>query len=147
MKSLLDKLTERWIGVRMLEEEAKAEDVVEMLRMSREQIRAHMRQTMGDNFCPGGGASEAGGTHIGDVVHHHTHTETNTGGPGKKWLVRGLVAAALLGSGAGATSLLNLFGLSGGGGVTLPVDRDTTYDLILGEPDAVPRSEKEDKER
>ena len=43
MKNLLDKLMERWVGVRMLEEEAKAKDVAEMLRINREEVRAHLR--------------------------------------------------------------------------------------------------------
>ena len=85
MKSLLDKLTERWMGVRLLEEEAKAEDVAEMLRINREQIRAHLRNTLGGNFSPE--SVESGSTHIGDVVHHHTETNTETGN-GKRWLAR-----------------------------------------------------------
>tara|TARA_Y100001938_G_C8046432_1_gene409170 strand:- start:376 stop:840 length:465 start_codon:yes stop_codon:yes gene_type:complete len=147
VKSLLDKLTERWMGVRLLEEEAKAEDVAEMLRINREQIRAHLRNTLGGNFSPEG--VEQGSTHIGDVVHHHTETNTDTTSSGKKWLVKGLIAAALLGSGAGAPFLLNLLG----GGlpdtpvVIPPTDGGSEYDLRLGEPDAVPRRAEEDSER
>lgn len=145
MKSLLDKLTERWMGVRLLEEEAKAEDVAEMLRINREQIRAHLRNTLGGNFSPE--SVESGSTHIGDVVHHHTETNTEASGNGKKWLAKGLIAAALIGSGAGAPFLLNLFGgdLPSIPPVVTPGGSD--YDLKLGEPDAVPESAEEDQGR
>lgn len=145
MKSLLDKLTERWMGVRLLEEEAKAEDVAEMLRINREQIRAHLRNTLGDNFSPE--SVESGSTHIGDVVHHHTETNTETSGNGRKWLAKGLIAAALMGSGAGGGLLWGLFGddLPSIPPVVTPGGSD--YDLKLGEPDAIPRREGEDTER
>jgi len=145
VKSLLDKLTERWMGVRLLEEEAKAEDVAEMLRINREQIRAHLRNTLGGNFSPE--SVENGSTHIGDVVHHHTETNTETNGSGKKWLAKGLIAAALIGSGAGAPFLLDLLGgdLPSLPPVVTPGGSD--YDLKLGEPDAIPRREGEDTER
>ena len=143
MKNLLDKLLERWVGVRMLEEEAKAEDVAEMLRLNREEVRAHLRSSLGSDFSPE--SVEAGRTHIGDVVHHHTETNTETASNGKKWLSKGLIAAALIGSGAGAPFLLNLFG--GDLPVVSPPGGGSEYDLKLGEPDAVPESTKEDTER
>ena len=143
MKTLLDKLMERWAGVRMLEEEAKAKDVEEMLRINREEVRAHLRNTLGGSFSPEG--VETGSTHIGDVVHHHVETNTGTGGGGKKWIGKGLIAAALLGSGAGAPFLLNLFG--GDLPVLAPLGEGSEYDLELGEPDAVPKNANEDSER
>ena len=144
MKTLLDKLMERWAGVRMLEEEAKAEDVAEMLRINREEVRAHLRNTLGGNFSPE--SVESGGTHLGDVVHHHTETNTETGSGGRKWLGKGLIAAALLGSGAGAPFLLNLLG-GEIPAVVNPPGEGSKYDLKLGEPDAVPESKKEDQGR
>ena len=143
MKTLLDKLMERWAGVRMLEEEAKAEDVAEMLRINREEVRAHLRNSLGGSFNPEG--VEAGSTHIGDVVHHHVETNTETGGGGRRWLGKGLIAAALIGGGAGAPFLLNLFG--GDLPVVSPPGEGSEYDLKLGEPDAVPESAKEDQGR
>lgn len=143
MKTLLDKLMERWAGVRMLEEEAKAEDVAEMLRINREEVRAHLRNSLGGNFNPEG--VETGSTHIGDVVHHHVETNTESSGGGRKWLGKGLIAAALLGSGAGAPFLLNLLG--GEIPVVSPPGEGSKYDLKLGEPDEVPESKKEDQGR
>jgi hypothetical protein len=142
VQTLLDKLMERWAGVRMLEEEAKAEDVAEMLRINREEVRAHLRNSLGGNFNPEG--VETGSTHIGDVVHHHVETNTETSGGGKKWLGKGLIAAALLGSGAGAPFLLNLLG--GEMPVVAPGE-GSKYDLELGEPDEVPENKKEDSGR
>ena len=145
MKTLLDKLMERWAGVRMLEEEAKAEDVAEMLRINREEVRAHLRNNLGSNFSPE--SVESGSTHIGDVVHHHVETNTETGSSnGRKWLGKSLIAAALLGSGAGAPFLLNLLG-GEVPAVVNPPGEGSKYDLKLGEPDAVPESKKEDQGR
>jgi len=143
VKTLLDKLVERWMGVRILEEEAKAEDVAEMLKLSREEVRAHLRNHLGSGFSPE--SVEGGRTHIGDVVHHHT--ETNTGGTGKKWLSKGLIAAALIGSGAGAPFLLSLLGGVPIPSVVTPPGEGSKYDLKLGEPDEVPKRQGEDQER
>ena len=129
----------------MLEEEAKAEDVAEMLRINREEVRAHLRNNLGSNFSPE--SVESGSTHIGDVVHHHVETNTETGSSnGRKWLSKSLIAAALLGSGAGAPFLLNLLG-GEIPAVVNPPGEGSKYDLKLGEPDAVPESKKEDQGR
>jgi len=145
VKTLLDKLMERWAGVRMLEEEAKAKDVAEMLRINREQVRAHLRNNLGSNFSPE--SVESGSTHIGDVVHHHTETNTGTGTGKKKWLAKGLIAAALLGSGAGAPFLLSLLGGVPVPPVVAPPGDGSKYDLQLGEPDEVPKRQVQDQER
>lgn len=139
MKSLFDKLVERWAGIRMLEEQAKAEDVAESLRLGQELVRAHYRTHLGEDFQS---QSKTGSTHIGDVTHNHS--ETNTNGKGKSWLPKLAILAGLLASGGIGAALPDLLGLfSGATGVSLP-DLDTKYDLKLGEPDEIHGGEGSD---
>ena len=139
MKSLFDKLVERWAGIRMMEEQAKAEDVAESLRLGQELVRAHYRTHLGEEFQ---GQAKTGSTHIGDVTHNHSETNTD----GKSWLPKLLLLGGLLASAGAGSFLPTLFGLaSGEGGGS--VDLDTKYDLKLGEPDEIQLGEGKDQGR
>lgn len=141
MKSLFDKLVERWVGIRMLEEEAKAEDVVSSLRLSQDLVRAHYQTHLGENL---GDSAGGGSTHIGDVTHNHPETSTN----GKKrWMPKMMLLAGLLASGGAGAALPQIFGLFGASPAVPGPDSDTQYNLKLGEPDAVPKGAREDQGR
>jgi len=145
VKSLFDRLVERWAGIRMLEEQAKAEDVAESLKLGQDLVRAHYRTHLGSNFPEG---SSGGSTHIGDVTHNHS--ETNTNGKGKGWLPKLLLVGGLLASGgvgAAIPELLGLFSEAPSAPVAPAPDSDTQYNLGLGKPDAIPDGKKEDQGR
>ena len=141
MKSLFDRLVERWAGIRMMEEEAKAEDVASSLRLGQELVRAHYRTHLGENF---GESNKSGSTPIGDVPHNHSEPHTN----GKKsWLPKLLLLGGLVASGGVGAALPQILGLFGASPVAQLPNSDTQYNLKLGEPDAVPEREGEDQGR
>ena len=141
MKSLFDRLVERWAGIRMMEEEAKAEDVASSLRLGQELVRAHYRTHLGENFGEG---NKSGSTHIGDVTHNHSETNTN----GKKsWMPKMALLAGLLASGGVGAALPQILDLFGASSVIPSPDPDTQYNLKLGEPDAIPERAGEDQGR
>lgn len=138
MKSLFDRLVERWAGIRMMEEEAKAEDVASSLRLGQELVRAHYRTHLGENF---GESNKSGSTHIGDVTHNHSETNTN----GKKsWLPKMLLLGGLVASGGIGAALPQILELFGASSVIPALNPDTLYNLKLGEPDEVPEGSGED---
>jgi hypothetical protein len=139
VKSLFDRLVERWAGIRMMEEQAKAEDTAESLRLGQELVRAHYRTHLGEKFTD---AASDVSTHIGDVTHNHSETNTN----GKKsWGPKVLLLAGLLASGGAGAVLPQMFETPGGPSA-IP-DSDTQYNLKLGEPDEVPEGKGKDQGR
>jgi hypothetical protein len=141
VKSLFDRLVERWAGIRMMEEEAKAEDVASSLRLNQELVRAHYQTHLGESF---GESNKSGSTHIGDITHNHS--ETNTNGK-KRWTPKMLLLGGLLASGGVGAALPQLFDLFGASSVIPSLGPDTQYNLKLGEPDEVPERAGKDQGR
>lgn len=136
-KSMKDRITERWIGIRMAEEAAQVADLVDAANINREVARAHHREFL-DKFDDEG---SVGNIHIGDVV--QPPTEQPVARKKGKGLLLAAAAAACLATGGGAGALLSGVLQSGLGGETSPPvvpGDDTRYSLGLGEPDTSPES-------
>lgn len=139
-KSMKERITERWIGIRMAEEAAQVADLVDAANINREVVRAHHREFL-DKFDDEG---SVGNIHIGDVVQPSPDPPVAEVARKKgKGLLLAAAAAACLATGGGAGALLSGMLQSGSGGTTSPPvlpSGDAGYSLGLGEPDTSPGS-------
>lgn len=107
MKNLVQKLTERWVGLRMAHEATMLEDAKELLRQQRSRVDLHQRKLLElPSTSPANEPEDA--VHIGDVIHQAVPVAAKAAAvaTGNAWLVPVLSALAAGGIGTGAAAWL-----------------------------------------